>query len=51
MKDGNFVGADGKPLEGQEGVKQLLDRCWRWTEIVLERSDRPLPCLGSRHGG
>jgi hypothetical protein len=40
MKDGNFVGADGKPLEGQEGVKQLLDRCWRWTEIVLEREGK-----------
>ncbi|EAL88393.1 conserved hypothetical protein [Aspergillus fumigatus A1163] len=40
MKDGNFIGADGKPLEGQEGVKQLLDRCWRWTEIVLEREGK-----------
>ncbi|EAW08050.1 uncharacterized protein ACLA_027750 [Aspergillus clavatus NRRL 1] len=37
MKDGQFAGADGKPLEGQDGVKQLLERCWRWTEIVLER--------------
>ncbi|KAF7128296.1 hypothetical protein CNMCM5793_002838 [Aspergillus hiratsukae] len=40
MKDGNFVGADGKSLEGQEGVKQLLGRCWRWTEIVLEREGK-----------
>ncbi|PLN84175.1 hypothetical protein BDW42DRAFT_163126 [Aspergillus taichungensis] len=37
MKDGQFVGPDGAPLRGQEHVKLLLERCWRWTEIVLER--------------
>ncbi|CRG85330.1 UPF0662 protein [Talaromyces islandicus] len=36
-KDGNFVGSDGQVLSGQEVVKPLLDRCWRWTELVLER--------------
>jgi len=37
MKDGNFVDADGKPLAGQDELKALMRRCWRWTEIVLER--------------
>jgi uncharacterized coiled-coil DUF342 family protein len=36
-KDGNFVGSDGQVLSGQEVVKPLWDRCWRWTELVLER--------------
>ncbi|KAF9892721.1 hypothetical protein FE257_001123 [Aspergillus nanangensis] len=40
MKDGNFVGLDGTPLVGQEEVKTLMDRCWRWTEIVLEREGK-----------
>lgn len=37
LKDGNFVDADGNILAGQEGLKSLLERCWRWTDIVLER--------------
>ncbi|OJJ89596.1 uncharacterized protein ASPGLDRAFT_266840 [Aspergillus glaucus CBS 516.65] len=37
LKDGRFVGADGAPLQGQDSLKGLLERCWRWTEIVLER--------------
>lgn len=37
LKDGHFVGADGAPLQGQDSLKGLLERCWRWTEIVLER--------------
>lgn len=37
MKEGNFVGPDGKPLAGQDDLKSLMERCWRWTEIVLER--------------
>jgi hypothetical protein len=37
MKDGNFVGPDGQILQGQEVVKALLERCWRWSELVLER--------------
>ncbi|KAL4896485.1 hypothetical protein BDV59DRAFT_170761 [Aspergillus ambiguus] len=40
MKDGNFVGPDGTPLAGQEGIKTLMHRCWRWTEIVLEREGK-----------
>ncbi|KUL83842.1 hypothetical protein ZTR_06578 [Talaromyces verruculosus] len=40
MKDGNFVGSDGQALSGQEAVKSLFERCWRWTEIVLERKGR-----------
>uniref|UniRef100_A0A093VWP7 Uncharacterized protein n=1 Tax=Talaromyces marneffei PM1 TaxID=1077442 RepID=A0A093VWP7_TALMA len=41
MKDGNFVGSDGQILGGQEAVKSLYERCWRWTEIVLERYTDP----------
>lgn len=37
MKDGNFVGEDGSLLAHQDGLKLLMERCWRWTEIVLER--------------
>lgn len=38
MKDGQFVDAEGVPLSGaQEDVKLLMERCWLWTEIVLER--------------
>lgn len=37
MKDGNFVDAEGNVLAGQDEVKSLIHRCWRWTEIVLER--------------
>ncbi|OQD69972.1 hypothetical protein PENDEC_c028G00593 [Penicillium decumbens] len=40
MKDGNFVDADGKPLAGQDELKALMRRCWRWTEIVLEREGK-----------
>ncbi|PLB46918.1 hypothetical protein P170DRAFT_438618 [Aspergillus steynii IBT 23096] len=40
MKDGNFVGADGSLLTGQDGLKALMERCWRWTEIVLEREGK-----------
>lgn len=37
MKDGNFVDSEGNILPGQDDVKSLMERCWRWTEIVLER--------------
>ncbi|KAL4741750.1 hypothetical protein BDV11DRAFT_52853 [Aspergillus similis] len=40
MKDGNFVDANGSVLDNQEEVKLLLQRCWRWTEIVLEREGK-----------
>lgn len=40
LKDGQFIGADGAPLQGQDSLKALLERCWRWTEIVLERCAR-----------
>lgn len=40
QKDGKFVDADGNPLAGQDGVKSLIERCWRWTEIVLERKGK-----------
>ena len=41
MKDGNFIDAEGNILAGQDEVKSLLHRCWRWTEIVLERYPPP----------
>jgi hypothetical protein len=37
MKERNFVGADGTIPEGQGIVKGLLERCFRWSEIVLDR--------------
>ncbi|KAJ5647664.1 hypothetical protein N7490_004036 [Penicillium lividum] len=42
MKDGNFVDADGNILPGQDDLKSLMQRCWRWTEIVLERQGKVL---------
>ncbi|KAL2223316.1 hypothetical protein M432DRAFT_598129 [Thermoascus aurantiacus ATCC 26904] len=40
MRDGNFVAPDGTPLRGQDIVKGLLDRCWKWSEMVLEREGK-----------
>jgi hypothetical protein len=37
MGDGNFVGPDGTFLKGQEIVRDLLAKCLKWSEIVLER--------------
>ncbi|KAJ5992998.1 hypothetical protein N7451_008722 [Penicillium sp. IBT 35674x] len=42
MKDGNFVDSEGNILPGQDDVKSLMERCWRWTEIVLERQGKVL---------
>ncbi|KAL2808711.1 hypothetical protein BJX63DRAFT_408255 [Aspergillus granulosus] len=39
-KDGNFVDADGNPFPNQEDIKLLLHRCWRWSDIVLEREGK-----------
>ncbi|EEA27798.1 hypothetical protein EYB25_001235 [Talaromyces marneffei] len=49
MKDGNFVGSDGQILGGQEAVKSLYERCWRWTEIVLERKGRIDECFQEQY--
>ncbi|KAJ5818402.1 hypothetical protein N7474_003993 [Penicillium riverlandense] len=40
MKDGNFVDAQGNILAGQDDLKSLIHRCYRWTEIVLEREGK-----------
>ncbi|KAJ5130732.1 uncharacterized protein N7515_006771 [Penicillium bovifimosum] len=40
QKDGNFVDAEGNILAGQEDVKSLIHRCWRWTDLVLEREGK-----------
>lgn len=37
LKDGKFVDADGNVQAGSDDLKLLMERCWRWTEIVLER--------------
>ena len=50
LQDGNFVSQDGPVLEGQEVVKDLLDRCWKWSELVLERSVADLSILCERGG-
>ncbi|KAJ6092998.1 hypothetical protein N7486_008287 [Penicillium sp. IBT 16267x] len=42
MKDGNFVDSEGNILPGQDDIKSLMQRCWRWTEIVLERQGKVL---------
>ncbi|KAJ5694157.1 hypothetical protein N7455_002927 [Penicillium solitum] len=39
-KDGNFVDEEGNVLAGQDDLKSLIHRCWRWTEIVLEREGK-----------
>ena len=38
MVHGKFIGADGTVPAGQEIIDLLLDRCFLWSEIVLERS-------------
>ncbi|KAJ5774533.1 hypothetical protein N7457_009429 [Penicillium paradoxum] len=40
QKDGNFVDAEGNPFEGQDGLKSLIQRCWQWTDTVLEREGK-----------
>ena len=37
MVDGKFPGDDGSTEEGQKIVKELLDRCLKWSALVLER--------------
>ncbi|GLI72232.1 hypothetical protein PoHVEF18_000402 [Penicillium ochrochloron] len=40
QKDGKFVDAEGNVQAGSDDLKSLMDRCWRWTEIVLERQGK-----------
>lgn len=37
MVDGKFLAEDGKTPAGQTIVIELLNRCFRWSEIVLTR--------------
>ncbi|KAJ5959725.1 uncharacterized protein N7479_006875 [Penicillium vulpinum] len=39
-KDGNFVDDEGNVPAGQDELKSLMHRCWRWTEMVLEREGK-----------
>jgi hypothetical protein len=34
------VDEEGNILAGQDDLKSLMHRCWRWTEIVLEREGK-----------
>ncbi|KAF9880756.1 hypothetical protein CkaCkLH20_01798 [Colletotrichum karsti] len=36
-KDGKFVSEDGKVPAGSEEVAELLEKCLKWSEVVLER--------------
>lgn len=37
---------EGNVLTGQDEVNSLKQRCWRWTEIVLERYVPDIPSGG-----
>ena len=37
MVDGMFLGSDNTAPSGQNIVGELLERCFRWSEIVLSR--------------
>lgn len=37
MKDGKFLAPDGSVPSGQELVAGLLERCFKWVEIVLDQ--------------
>ena len=49
MVDGKFIGADGTVPTGQEIVDPLLDRCFLWSEIVLERYHDSPSLVSDRH--
>lgn len=49
MVDGKFIGADGTVPTGQEIVDTLLDRCFLWSEIVLERYCNSSSFVNERH--
>ena len=49
MVDGKFIGADGTVPPGQEIVDSLLDRCFLWSEIVLERYHDSPSLVNKRH--
>ncbi|KAK7744567.1 hypothetical protein SLS53_003453 [Cytospora paraplurivora] len=36
-QDGKFVTADGKVAKGSDQLSELLSRCLRWSDVVLER--------------
>ena len=42
MVDGKFLGEDSTAPAGQDIVKGLLERCFLWSEIVLQRYFSPL---------
>ncbi len=41
MVDGKFLSEDGKTPAGQEIVVELLNRCFKWSEIVSARYGVP----------
>jgi hypothetical protein len=36
-KDGKFLADDGSVVKGSEELSELLERCLKWADIVLER--------------
>ncbi|KAI0024186.1 hypothetical protein F4780DRAFT_649350 [Xylariomycetidae sp. FL0641] len=39
-KDGQFVDAEGNVMKGSEGVADLLERCFKYTAIIMERGGK-----------
>lgn len=39
--DGNFVNSEGKVLNGSTKVSELLEKCLKWSDIVLEKYSSP----------
>ena len=49
MVDGKFIGTNSTVPTGQEIVDVLLDRCFLWSEIVLERYYASPSLVNERH--
>lgn len=45
--DGNFVNSEGKVPNGNAKVSELLQRCLKWTDIVLDRYAPIIPFIMS----
>lgn len=41
--DGKFLGPDGNVASGSDEVEELLQRCLRWVDVVLEKQVYPVP--------
>lgn len=43
--DGNFVNSEGKVLNGNAKVSELLQRCLLWSDVVLDRYVPVISCI------